>query len=223
MVTDNVNIAVQILTNAAVVKLVTPLLITLLQKKLSQKTHLIKIETSGVFISPFIPLLIHFSNGMLFVLVMTDFLWDDMDFIPTISNILLYFFSALIVVVLISFVYFKLVKTKDDEQQLPVNEKREYMKQYIINQRKNLAVSPVTSSQQLNYRIYSAPTYSDIQTSSRKIEVKFGRPILNNSRQAMHQRYTIINYSTNTDLDKSGTSSSRCAYSPFREIHHYKY
>lgn len=155
-----------------------------------------------------------------------------MDLIPIISNVILYFLLALVVVIGISFIFFKLIKPSDETEELSINEKRAHIRQYIANQRKYISTSAGTKSSQLNYRIYNAPTYSNNKINPGKSQVNYDRTpphhlrktsLPNTKTTVDSQRYTIINQNGKTDTKTNEQSNQRSSYSPFKELHHYQY
>lgn len=145
-----------------------------------------------------------------------------MDFVPIISSFILYFFIALVAVVVTSYILFKVMKSKNDAVQQKVHERRKHIKRYIIEQTKYYAKSSESNSKHLSYRNYSAPTYSDKKFSSRQREVTYTKPTFTPSQEATQQRYTIVNYTRNNAVTRPNSNATGKPYSPFLNPHYYK-
>lgn len=142
-----------------------------------------------------------------------------MDLIPTISKFILFILLALILVVAVSFLLFKLIKKKDEENESSLLENRKHIRTYIINQRKQVETSTGVQSSHLKNRTYHGLTYQNSKTSDRKT----GHYQTNSttSLEKHNQRYEIVNKSNKT-LPKSfsGSGFHQAEYSPFKTLHH---
>ncbi len=142
-----------------------------------------------------------------------------MELIPTISKFILFILLALILVVAASYLFLKLFKKKDEENESSLEENRKHLREYIINQRKFVESSISVTSSHLNRKTYHGFTYQNNKTGTRKTKHSKGNSVAPTGKGK--QRYIIVNKSKTT-IPKSYTGSGfhQAEYSLFKTLHH---
>lgn len=147
-----------------------------------------------------------------------------MDLIPIILNAIFYFFAALLVVIVLSFAYLKIVSKEDDEDSKSVEEQRKHIRQYIINQNQYLSGRPITSKRKLSPHYYSAPTYS--KSTLGKESTGNGRTTSENQRsirESNNERYSIVNENRKNKTDVIFLDPATKSYTYVKDQKYYQY
>ena len=120
-----------------------------------------------------------------------------MDLIPAISKFLVYIIILLVLVIFISFLVFRLSKKKESEDYKSIEEKRQYVKNYIrIHTGYSTTTKINKSPQKLTRQTYEAPITS---ANNKKMTnpILTGRKIKTETNADLKargkSRYTIIN------------------------------
>ncbi|HET54041.1 MAG TPA: hypothetical protein ENN33_02370 [Ignavibacteria bacterium] len=109
-----------------------------------------------------------------------------MELIPFITNIIFYFLTALVFVLIVSFIFFKTFKNKHEEK---TTQNREQLRKIIKNHHQYARKYINLESRLLNQTKYSAPTYSnDVKKITNNSE-----KIIRENKSSENNRYSILN------------------------------
>lgn len=109
-----------------------------------------------------------------------------MELIPFITNIIFYFLTALVFVLIVSFIFFKTFKNKHEEK---TTQNREQLRKIIKNHHKYARKYTNLEARLLNQTKYSSPTYSnDVKKITNNSEI-----IIRGNKSSENNRYSILN------------------------------
>ena len=153
-----------------------------------------------------------------------------MDLIPIITDIVLYFLGALVLVLAISYSYSKMVGNKKENESDKLIEKRKHIRQYIIHQNQYITSTTTGSRKNLRLQNYSPPVYSTDIVSRRSTDVNKITNTKRNSSSSTStgksskenfRRYSIVNDSIAKTSETLHINPSTNSYSAIKEQHYY--
>lgn len=109
-----------------------------------------------------------------------------MELIPLITDIIFYFLTALLFVLIISFIFFKTIKNKQEEK---TTQNREQLKKIIKYHHQYATKYTNLEPGLLNQTKYSAPNYSNYE---KKITNNSDK-IIRGNKSSENTRYSILN------------------------------
>lgn len=151
-----------------------------------------------------------------------------MDLLPTITNLIVYFLIALILVLLITFAFSKSRQSSDDAKNEALEKERERVRVYLRNHPYYTGMPRRVNQKYARVHVYSIPTYSDrsVRKSPASGQIEERKSINRKTRtsgDSFNQRYFVLNSTANFNEGRLGSAETLHAFSSLKSGHHYKY